>query len=326
MNLTLYWLQQLLNGLSIGSQYALMAVGLAMVFGILRLINFAHGDLMMVAAYIAAFSLLAGLPVWAALLLMILGTVLTGILMERTAYRPIRGAPAVAALLTSFAVGQLLQNGTLLVTRLAQKPVQMAFPMPDVLRGVVFIGDLTISRINLISLIAGPILLALLVLFIRRTVLGTAMRATAEDLQAAQLMGIDTNRVIVVAFVIGSVLASIAGFLYASQAGQINPYIGFTPVLKAFIAAVIGGFGSISGAMIGGYTLGFLEVLLTALPGYGDLLPKATTPPEVIQFLQTYLPSELSRYRDAFVFVALILLLLLRPGGILNTVDREERV
>jgi branched-chain amino acid transport system permease protein len=314
VNLTLYWLQQLLNGLSIGSQYALMAVGLAMVFGILRLINFAHGDLMMVAAYIAAFSLLAGLPVWTALLLMILGTVLTGILMERTAYRPIRGAPAVAALLTSFAVGQLLQNGTLLVTRLAQKPVQMAFPMPDVLRGVVFIGDLTISRINLISLIAGPILLALLVLFIRRTVLGTAMRATAEDLQAAQLMGIDTNRVIVVAFVIGSVLASIAGFLYASQAGQINPYIGFTPVLKAFIA------------MIGGYTLGFLEVLLTALPGYGDLLPKATTPPEVIQFLQTYLPSELSRYRDAFVFVALILLLLLRPGGILNTVDREERV
>lgn len=326
MNLTLYWVQQLLNGLSIGSQYALMAVGLAMVFGILRLINFAHGDLMMVAAYIAAFALIAELPLWAAVILMILGTVLVGVLMERTAYRPIRGAPAVAALLTSFAVGQLLQNGTLLFSRLAKEPVQMAFPTPDVLRGVVLLGDLTVSRVNLVSLIAGPILLFLLVLFIRRTVLGASMRATAEDLQAAQLMGIDTNRVIVIAFVIGSILASIAGFLYASQAGQINPYIGFTPVLKAFIAAVIGGFGSISGAMIGGYALGFLEVLLTALPGYGDLLPAATTSPDVIAFLKTYLPTELSRYRDAFVFVALIVLLLLRPGGILGTVDREDRV
>ncbi|MCL4249750.1 MAG: branched-chain amino acid ABC transporter permease [Anaerolineae bacterium] len=326
MNLTLYWVQQLLNGLSIGSQYALMAVGLAMVFGILRLINFAHGDLMMIAAYIAAFALIAELPLWAAVILMILGTVLVGVLMERTAYRPIRGAPAVAALLTSFAVGQLLQNGTLLFSRLAKEPVQMAFPTPDVLRGVVLLGDLTVSRVNLVSLIAGPILLFLLVVFIRRTVLGASMRATAEDLQAAQLMGIDTNRVIVIAFVIGSILASIAGFLYASQAGQINPYIGFTPVLKAFIAAVIGGFGSISGAMIGGYALGFLEVLLTALPGYGDLLPAATTSPDVIAFLKTYLPTELSRYRDAFVFVALIVLLLLRPGGILGTVDREDRV
>lgn len=324
MNLTLYWVQQLLNGLSIGSQYALMAVGLAMVFGILRLINFAHGDIMMVAAYIAAFALLGGLPVGAAILLMVLGTILAGVLMERVAYRPIRGAPAVAALLTSFAVGQMLQNGALLFSRVAQQPVQMAFPTPDVLRGVVAIGDLTLSKINLISVIAGPILLAVLVLFITRTTLGTSMRATAQDLQAAQLMGIDTNRVIVLAFILGAALASVAGLLYAAQAGQINPYIGFTPVLKAFIAAVIGGFGSIAGAMIGGYALGFLEVVLTALPGYGDLLPAATTAPEVITFFQTYFPGELSRYRDAFVFVALILLLLLRPGGILGTLDRDE--
>jgi branched-chain amino acid transport system permease protein len=164
------------------------------------------------------------------------------------------------------------------------------------------------------------------VVFITRTTLGISMRATAQDLQAAQLMGINTNRVIVVAFVIGAALASVAGFLYAAQAGQINPYIGFTPVLKAFIAAVIGGFGSISGALIGGYALGFLEVILTALPGYGDLLPAATTSPDVIAFFQTYLPGELSRYRDAFVFVALIVLLLVRPGGILGTLDREERV
>ncbi len=324
MNLNMYWVQQLLNGLSIGSQYALMAVGLAMVFGILRLINFAHGDLMMLAAYIAAFGLIAGLPLEVVLLLMVGGTILAGVLMERAAYRPIRRAPAVAALLTSFAVGQMLQNGALLFSRVAQEPVQMAFPTPDMLRGVVKIGDLSLSRINLVSVVAGPVLLVVLVLFISRTVLGISMRATAQDLQAAQLMGIDTNRVIVVAFVVGAALASVAGFLYAAQAGQINPYIGFTPVLKAFIAAVIGGFGSIAGAMIGGYVLGFLEVILTALPGYGDLLAAASASPEAVAFFQTYLPSELSRYRDALVFVALILLLLLRPGGILGTLDRDE--
>ncbi len=136
-------------------------------------------------------------------------------------------------------------------------------------------------------------------------------------------MGIDTNRVIVVAFMLGSALASIAGLLFAVQAGQINPYLGFTPVLKAFIAAVIGGFGSISGAMLGGYVLGFLEVLLTALPGLGDILPASTTSPAVISFFKTYLPGSLTSYRDAFVFLALILLLLLRPGGILGTTDRE---
>lgn len=326
MNFGVYWAQQFLNGLSVGSQYALMAVGLAMVFGILRLINFAHGDVMMVAAYIGAFSLAAQVPLPLALLLVLLGTVLTGLLMERAAYRPLRRAPAVAVLLSSFAVGQILQNGTLLLSRVINQPVQMAFPTPDILQGVVlfntFMGDLRLSRINMISLVAGPILLLLLIIFIRRTTLGLSMRATAEDLQSAQLMGIDTNRVIVWAFVIGSLLAAVAGILYASQAGQIKPDMGFTPVLKAFIAAVIGGFGSIPGAMIGGYVLGFLEVLLTALPGYGDLV-RGSASPEVVSFLQTYLPSTLSRYRDAFVFVALIVLLLVRPGGILGTVDKE---
>src|SRR5438046_627047 len=243
MSLPLYGLQQLINALSIGSLYALMAVGLAMVFGILRLINFAHGDLMMVSAYIAAYALLAKLPLGIALILMVAGTILVGILMERVAYRPIRNAPAVAALLTSFAVGQILQNGTLLITRLDRKPNPLAFPAPDVLRGVIALGDLTISRVTLVSLIARPVLLLL------------------------------------TAFVLGAALASAAGLLYAVQAGQISPYLGFTPVLKAFIAAVIGGFGSIAGAVVGGYALGLLEVLLTALPGLGDILPQATTSP-----------------------------------------------
>ena len=323
MSLSNYFLQQLLNALSIGSLYALMAVGLAMVFGILRLINFAHGDLMMVAAYIAYFALSAKLPFAVVVLIMIGGTILVGILMERIAYRPIRNAPAIAALLTSFAVGQMLQNGTLLITRFASKPVQIAFPSPPELSGPLTIGALSISKVNTVSLVVGPILLFLLILFITRTKIGLSMRAVAEDIGAAQLMGINTNRVIVVAFVLGSGLASIAGLLYAAQAGQINPYLGFTPVLKAFIAAVIGGFGSISGAMIGGYALGLLEVGLTALPGLGDILPASSTNPAVISFFKTYLPSSLSSYRDAFVFVILILLLLFRPGGILGTTDKE---
>jgi len=196
MSLVYYALQQFINALSIGSLYALMAVGLAMVFGILRLINFAHGDMMMVAAYIAAFALFAKLPFAPAVILMIGGTVLLGLLVERVAYRPIRGAPDVAALLTSFAVGQILQNGTLLWTRLIGRPVQIAFPAPGLLSGVLTFGPITVPKLNIVSLVAGVVLLVLLSLFVTRTTLGLSMRAAAEDLTAAQLMGININRVV----------------------------------------------------------------------------------------------------------------------------------
>jgi branched-chain amino acid transport system permease protein len=324
MTLVFYFIQQLVNAVSIGSLYALMAVGLAMVFGILRLINFAHGDLMMVAAYFAAFALFAKLPLPLAILLMIAGTVLVGLLVERVGYRSIRGAPDVAALLTSFAVGQILQNGTLLATRLMQRPIQIAFPSPALLNGVVAFGSITVPRLNVVSLVTGVILLVLLSLFVTRTDLGLSMRAAAEDLPAAQLMGIDINRVIATAFAIGSGLAAVAGLLFAVQAGQINPYMGFTPVLKAFIAAVIGGFGSIAGAVVGGYALGALEVLLTAIPGIGDILPPGMVSPGVQAFLKQWLPGSLTSYRDAFVFVVLILTLLFRPNGILGQRGREE--
>jgi branched-chain amino acid transport system permease protein len=324
MNLVFYILQQLVNALSIGSLYALMAVGLAMVFSILRLINFAHGDLIMVAAYFAAFALLAKLPLVVVIVVMLAGTILVGLLMERVAYRPIRGAPDVAALLTSFAVGQILQNGTLLVTRLMQKPNPLAFPVISALSGVFTFGSITIPRVNVLSLTLGIILLVLLSLFVTRTDLGLSMRAAAEDLPAARLMGIDTNRVIATAFAIGSGLAAVAGLLFAVQAGQLTPYMGFTPVLKAFIAAVIGGFGSISGAILGGYALGGLEVFLTAIPGIGDILPPGLVSPSVQAWLRQWLPSSLSSYRDAFVFVVLILVLLFRPNGILGSREREE--
>ena len=324
MNLVYYAIQQIVNALSIGSLYALMAVGLAMVFGILRLINFAHGDMMMIAAYIAAFMLFGGLSLPVALFAMLVGTVLVGLLVERVAYRPIRGAPDVAALLTSFAVGQILQNGTLLTTRLIGRPVQIAFPAPALLSGVLTFGPITVPRLNVVSLVAGAVLLVLLSLFVTRTTLGLSMRAAAEDLTAAQLMGININRVIATAFAIGSGLAAIAGLLFAVQAGQINPYLGFTPVLKAFIAAVIGGFGSIAGAIVGGYALGALEVLLTALPGIGDILPPGLVSPGFQALLRQWLPSSLTGYRDAFVFVALILMLLFRPNGILGRRERDE--
>jgi branched-chain amino acid transport system permease protein len=324
MNIVFYIIQQLVNALSIGSLYALMAVGLAMVFSILRLINFAHGDLIMIAAYFAAFALLAKLPVAVTILLVVAGTVLVGLLMERVAYRPIRGAPDVAALLTSFAVGQILQNGTLLVTRLLQKPNPLAFPVISALSGVFTFGSITVPRVNVVSLVLGIILLVLLSLFVTRTNLGLSMRAAAEDLPAAQLMGIDINRVIATAFAIGSGLAAVAGLLFAVQAGQLTPYMGFTPVLKAFIAAVIGGFGSISGAIVGGFALGGLEVLLTAIPGIGDILPPGLVSPGVQAWLKQWLPSSLTSYRDAFVFLELILVLLFRPTGIMGRREREE--
>ena len=296
--MTDYVIQQIVNALSAGSLYALMAVGLAMVFGILRLINFAHGDVMMIAAYIAVFALGAGLPLEAALTIMVVGTVIVGLLMERIAYRPLRGGPEVAMLLSSFAVGQILQNGTLLTTRLAGKPTLIAFPAPEQLSGVIMLGSITVAKVNVVSFVAGVVLLGLLTLFVTRTTLGLSMRAAAEDLDAARLMGIKVNRVVATAFAISAGLAAVAGFLYAVQAGQINPYMGFTPVLKAFIAAVIGGFGSIAGAVLGGYVLGFLEVLVTALAGIGDLLPAGSVPPEVRGFLQQVaaeLAGELSR-------------------------------
>lgn len=324
MNFVYYLIQQGVNALSIGSLYALMAVGLAMVFSILRLINFAHGDLMMVAAYIAAFALLARLPVEIAILLMLSGTVLLAVVLERVAYRPIRGAPDVTALLTSFAVGQILQNGTLLTTRLLGRPIQIAFPAPPVLSGVLTFGPITVPRLNIVSLIAGVVLLVGLSLFVNRTTLGLSMRAAAEDRETAQLMGININRVVATAFGLGGGLAAVAGLLFAVQAGQINPYLGFTPVLKAFVAAVIGGFGSISGAVVGGYVLGALEVFLTALPGIGDILPPGAISANTRAFLRQWLPSSLTSYRDAFVFVALILMLLFRPNGIVGRRDRED--
>jgi branched-chain amino acid transport system permease protein len=292
-----FFIQQAINAISIGSLYALMAIGLAMVFGILRLINFAHGDLIMVGSYAALLLLVAGVPFWLAALAGICASMIMGLLMERIAYRPIRGAPDVAMLLTSFAVTILLENAAILIFNPTPRP----FPVPEALGNAQRLGALRISNIDLIAIAVALILLVALTFFVTRTQIGISMRAASEDLLAARLMGINVNKVISYAFAIGSILAGVVGLLWSMRVGKIDPLMGFYPVLKAFVASVIGGLGSLPGAVLGGYVLGLLEILLQGL-----------------------LPSTLTPYRDAFVFIALIILLLFRPNGILGSVEKEK--
>ncbi len=290
--------QQLVNALSLGSIYALVAVGLAMVFGILRLINFAHGEVLMLGAFATYYYAKAGLPFLVAAPLAVVTTIVIGVLMERVAYRPVRGAPDVALLLTSLGVSISVQNGAILAFDAQPKK----FPTPVAIeRQVTLGGGVQISVTNLVTIGTAILLMAILTFFVTRTRLGTAMRATAENAMAARLMGINVNTVIITAFVVGSALAGAAGILWGARVGRIDPLMGFIPVLKAFVATVIGGFGSIPGAVIGAYLLGFGEIFLVAL-----------------------LPDSLTSYRDAFIFSGLIVILLIRPQGILGSTEPEK--
>jgi branched-chain amino acid transport system permease protein len=292
-----FFIQQAINAVSIGSLYALMAIGLAMVFGILRLINFAHGDLIMVGSYAALLLLWAGLPFWLAAVAGIAASTIAGLIMERIAYRPIRGAPDVAMLLTSFAVTILLENAAILIFNPTAKP----FPAPALLKNALQFGPLRIASLDIVAIIVAIALLVLLTLFVTRTEVGISMRAASEDLLAARLVGINVNAVIAYAFAIGSMLAGVVGLLWSIRVGKIDPFMGFYPVLKAFVASVIGGLGSLPGAVLGGYILGILEILLQGL-----------------------LPASLTPFRDGFVFAGLIILLLFRPNGILGSTEREK--
>jgi len=293
VNPVLYTAQQVINAVSLGSLYALVAVGLSMVFGILRMTNFAHGDMMMVGAFATMLLVLAGLPFgWAVVGGIAVGAA-AGVLVERIAYRPVRGAPDVTLLLTSLAVTYILENlGILLFSSSPQN-----FPLPGWLNGSYeFLdGTITFTQINVLTVALTGISLALLGWFVTRTDMGLGMRAAAEDLGAAHLVGLNVNGLIVGAFAIASAFAGLAGVLWAAQSGVVQYNMGFTPLLKAFVAAIIGGFGSIAGALIGGYLLGVLEVAIVA-----------------------FLPDEVSPYRDAIVFALLIAFLLFRPSGILR--------
>jgi branched-chain amino acid transport system permease protein len=290
--------QQLINALGLGSIYALIAVGLAMVFGILRLINFAHGEVLMLGGFSAVIYAARGWPFWMVALLTVITTIIIGVIMERIAYRPLRGAPDVALLLTSLGVSIALQNIALLVFGTRPRP----FPAPAAMSGPIQLGGgVQIRAIDIVSIAVTLTLMIVLTWFVTRTPIGAQMRATAENAMAARLMGININTVIIAAFITGSALAGVAAILYGARDGRVQYSMGFIPILKAFVATVIGGFGSIPGAVIGGFLLGFGEIFLVSL-----------------------LPDTMTKYRDAFVFGGLILILLLRPQGILGSTEPEK--
>ncbi|MCS6882862.1 MAG: branched-chain amino acid ABC transporter permease [Oscillochloridaceae bacterium] len=285
-----YLLQQTVNALNLGSIYALVAIGLTIVYGILRLINFAHGDMMTVGAYVALAALSAlVLPVWSALLFAMIVAGAIGIIIERLAYRPLRGSREVAMLITSLAISSLIQNSATMALTAQPRPLRLP---AELTRRVEWAG-LTIAPIDGVILLLSIALMALLSLFVKYTTIGIAMRACSERVQTAHLMGVNVNRVIAVAFGVSAALAGVAGVLWSGKFGLVDPFTGFVPGLKAFVAAVIGGVGSIPGAMVGGYLLGFAEVFFVA-----------------------FAPPALSGYRDAFVFVLLLAILLVRPAGL----------
>jgi branched-chain amino acid transport system permease protein len=287
-----YLAQQLINALSLGSIYALTAIGYSIVYGILRLINFAHGDILMIGAYMAGifFSHLF-LPFWLAIILSMICAALVGLVVQEAAYRPLRRAPEEATLISSFAVSIFIQNTAMM----AFTPQPQKFSIPPSLQTIQMVGPISINNMKLLTIAVSIVLMLALTVFIRKTKLGIAMRAASENMDAATIMGVNINSIVRTAFIIGSVLAAVAGIMLGGQYGRLVPLMGFVPGLKAFVAAVIGGIGSIPGAALGGFLLAFGEVFFVGM-----------------------LPAEFSEFRDAFVFLALILVLLIKPTGILG--------
>jgi branched-chain amino acid transport system permease protein len=281
--------QQVINGLNLGCLYALIAIGYTLVYGILRLINFAHGDVLMVATYFAYFGVAQfALPWWLAALVALPLTALLGVAIDRGAYLPVRRAPRISALIAAIGVSFLLENLGLVVFGGRPK----AFYRPPVLGEIIEWGGVRILSLSLWTLAITLVILALVFMIIYRTRIGLAMRAVSRDMETVSLMGVSVNRVISLTFALGSALAAAGGILWAMKYPQINPLMGIIPGLKAFVAAVLGGIGNVFGAVAGGLILGILEILLVA-----------------------WLPS-LAGYRDALAFVLLISILLFRPTGL----------
>jgi len=283
-------MQQLANGISLGSLYALIAIGYTMVYGILRLINFAHGDIFMVALYIGYYGMTWGLPWYVAFVLTILLTGGLGMLIERTAYRPLRSAPRISLLISSIGVSFLLDNLAVLIFGGRPK----SFPQIPFFTEMVDVAGIKIQRLSFLIPVITAVLLILLVAVINKSKSGLAMRAVSKDMETARLMGVDINKTISFTFAIGSMLAAVGAIMWGMKYPPINPYIGLLPGLKCFIAAVLGGIGNIKGAVLGGFLLGLVEVMIVAL-----------------------VPA-LSGYKDAIAFVVLILILLVKPTGLIG--------
>jgi branched-chain amino acid transport system permease protein len=292
------FVQQLINGLSLGSIYALIALGYTMVYGIVMLINFAHGDILMVGAYAGYFVLsrfgVTPLSVTAAFAFSMGLCALLGVLIERLAYRPLRSAPRLNSLITAIAVSLILQNGARVLPFIGPNPRQ--FPRPEVSN--ISLGTFSISNIQLIVIVVSALLMLALNYIINYTRRGKAMRAVSFDLQASSLMGIPVNGTISFTFALGSILAAAGGILFAFAYPQVSPTMGTMPGLKAFVAAVLGGIGSVPGAMLGGFILGIAETMAKG-------------------FL-------LSQYADAISFSVLIIILLVKPTGILGKSARVK--
>jgi len=289
------FMQQTINGLSLGAIYALIALGYTMVYGIIKLINFAHGDIMMVGAYVGFFSLsVAGSSILAAMIYAMLACAIIGVIVEKVAYKPLRNSSRIAALITAIGVSLFLEYAMMF----ALGPSQRVFPAEAFPASSYYILGITISNKDLFVIISAVVLMLMLQYIIRMTKTGKAMRAVSEDQEAAVLMGISVDRTISITFAIGSALAAAAGVMIGIYYNTVNPLMGIIPGLKAFVAAVLGGIGIIPGAMVGGFLMGILETMVS---GYGNSL-----------------------YRDAVAFGVLILILLIKPTGLFGKNTGEK--
>ena len=284
---------QLINGLQTGSVYALVALGYSMVYGIIKLLNFAHGDIIMIGAYMVYYAIASfALPPILAIILAVGVSTLLGVLVEKVAYTPLRSAPRLSLLITAIGVSFLLENGAQLIFGADQKSLN------PLITGSVMMGRVNVSYTAIVTIIVSVIIMVLLTFVVNKTKAGKAMRAVSEDMGAAQLMGISLNRTIIMTFAIGSALAGVGSVLYLAAYTQASPTMGSMLGIKAFVAAVLGGIGSIPGAMIGGFTIGILEALVAAI-GF-------------------------SMWKDAAVFLVLIIVLLFKPTGFLGKKLQEK--
>lgn len=285
------FIKYLINGIQVGNIYALVALGYTMVYGIIKLLNFAHGDFIMVGAYMSLFSIpflvSIGLPAWTCVVIAVVVCSLLGVATERIAYKPLRGASSLSVLITAIAVSLFLENLFLLLFTSSPRPFPPVFG-----EGSIGVGTLKVSYTTALTIVISLAMMLLLTIFIQKTKMGKAMRAVSEDTSAAVLMGINVNTTISLTFAIGSALAAVASVMYCSTYPLAEPYMGSMLGLKAFIAAVLGGIGSIPGAMLGGLLIGLIE-----------------------SFTKAYISSQMA---DAVVFGVLILVLLIKPTGLLG--------